>query len=404
MTEERLIILKLLEEGKINKEEAARLLEALDDEDRDNTSNHNGSYSSKKDSKKHKNIHIHHDDDFTSSFENFDKRMDDFGKHMEDFGEKFGERMSHIGVHLAEKSMGFAEKILDFVEKNVDIENLSKYNEDSKYKSYEEIYKIDAPEALKTLDILAKNGKIYLSSWDEDNISVKASIRALPEEYEYHKPILQTKKESSSVALFPKELEKLMIQLEVFVPSSLIDTIKANTKNAAIYIEDIECNKICCHTKNASIILKELKVHKEISCSTTNAKISFSDIIANHILAATKNAKVLIDNTSASKIETLTTNSKILVSNLIYDKLELIHLKTSNGKIEIKGDVPQAIGIGLEAVTTNGSIRTPFSMTYTEKTVGSTMKLYGKSTNYDSCNKSVSIKAFTTNDDILISN
>ncbi|KAB3537851.1 DUF4097 domain-containing protein [Alkaliphilus pronyensis] len=402
MSDEKLMILKLLEEGKISKEEALKLLQALESDSDESTANY--SYTSNNKGKKHKKIHIHLDDDLEGSFENFGEKMDDFGRRMEDFGERFGEKMSHLGVRLAEKSMGFAEKILDFVEENIDVDSLSKYDSNSNYEKYEEVYNVEAPDNFSFLNFMAKNGKIYLSSWEEDTISVKASIRTLSKEYESRKPIMQVKKESSSISFFPKDIEKLMVELEVFVPSKHIDTIKVHTNNASIYVEDIKCNNLGCSTKNASIVLNNVNVNEETSCSTTNARIMCNSIIANHVLAVTKNAKVILDNAKLRGIETITTNSKIVVNNLIYDNLELIHLKTSNGKIEINGPIPPSIGVNFEAATTNGSIKTPFNMIYKEKIVGSNTKLSGKTSNYESCDKVISIKAYTTNDNIVITN
>ncbi|KAB3531770.1 DUF4097 family beta strand repeat-containing protein [Alkaliphilus serpentinus] len=394
MSEERLMILRLLEEGKISHEEAEKLLDALG-EDSTQSSNKYSKESSREDRNKSKTIHVHASD--------FSKKMDDFGERMDDFGERFGDKMSHLGAQLAEKSVGFAEKIMDFVEKNVDFESLSRMDIDSNYKSYEEIFEEVISDEITALSFKAINGKITISSWEEDKTQIRAYIRAKEETYEKNHPIMQVKKVGDSLSVFPKDLEKLVLQLEITLPHRLYDTIKAESKNASIHIEGVTSGKLQCFTKNAPIYLRKLKVEKEVSCSTANGKIKLEDLQANQVLASTTNGKMELNEVKSSKIEALTTNGKIITTDLEYKELRELHLKTSNGKIDIYVPEIDSIAFSLEAGTSNGSIKSMIPLNYSENhRSGSSIKITGATENFNGCSHICSIKAYTTNSNINI--
>lgn len=405
MSEERLMILKLLEEGKISEKEAEMLLDALGDEEYDQFAK-DPAHSFQKDDPFSKGSSSTAEEGFERKMENFGKRMENLGAELEDkledFGEHFGKRMGHLGAEIADKSVNFAEKLVDVIGNIVESGSFH-FDTSTRFKSYEEIIEqtINTNEK-PTLTFKGINGKITIQQWNQDKIQVKASVKADPEEYKVSGPIVVVKEEGDSIVFSPKHLERLCVQLQVKLPARMYETIHAETVNASISIEKLQCNKLYCRTKNGSIQLQEISALEEIGCTSTNGKIILENTSTSILWAATKNSRITISDIQAVRIDLLTSNGKILAEQINYKGLKSIKMKTSNGSIQISDQLPLR-GVDFDLLTSNGKIQLPSGIEYLQNVKSySTAKVVAQYKHGGGLEESLDLKAYTTNGSIVL--
>ncbi|MGO1477863.1 hypothetical protein, partial [Senegalia sp. (in: firmicutes)] len=155
MNEEKMIILRMLKEGKINEDEASKLLDAIYNKDKSEDNSKTNFKSNNKDWQK-----------------DFDNTINKLENGLNKFGEKFGEKMDKIGKEINEDSDSFADKIMSsfnsFIDKDLN-DILGRY--EIKKETLE--LEIDDIENLQ-LDIKGINGDININPWSKDYIYVEA--------------------------------------------------------------------------------------------------------------------------------------------------------------------------------------------------------------------------------------
>ncbi len=421
MGDERFLILKLLEQGKITESEAEQLLDALGDIEYDQATQEASSTFNKSsentytkdnndDAFKKTYSNTNKDREFEETLESIGKRFEKLGQQLgdkfDDFGEEFGEKMVNLGTVFANKSIDFAEKIVDTVEKTIDSDTFINVDLFGTTKSYKEILEkklIDIDDI--SLQLETYNGSILISKWEQPMIRVTAFISAKESKYDANKPILETQEYNGVISFRAKKVDGVGVKLNVQLPDKVYNFIKAQGTNGSITVENLSCNKLFLQTKNASIRLNNVETQGDTSCTTTNNKIIIENSKAENLLAATKNGKILIADSSIKRIEGITSNSKITIKDIKYSKLQSLSLKTSNAKVEVLGSIPKNIGVHFEASTTHGNINIGIPVSYTENIKNySSNRIVAKTSEFDICESIAYIKAYTTNSTIFLFN
>lgn len=440
MSEERLIILRLLEQGRITEYEAEQLLEALGDMEyeeaaknastgfdshRINLSKEDpGKDSGDNGDRDHKDNHGEKDmgsdrkskpnQDLEDILKSIGKRIENLGEGLEDridsLGGHFGDKMINLGAVFADRSVDFAEKVVDLVQKAIDpdtiADTLNNLNLFGNIESFEEVIEkeLDGLEGL-SLSIEGYNGSIHLTQWDGDRIKFTAYISAKEGRYNAVKPIFELREDKGALFFTPRQVDWLGTRLRVQLPKHLFNFVKVKNKNAPILVEDLNCNKLLLQTKNNSIKLKGVNVNNDISCTTTNNKIDIENCRSESLLAASKNGRISIDNCKFKTVEGLTSNSRITVRDLDYGVLKSVSLKTSNAKIEIFGQAPHYTGLHFNANTTHGHININTPLVYVDNIKNySNHRVNARTTNFDTAKNIVLLKMYTTNSSIYFYN
>ncbi len=408
MSEERLMILKLLEEGKITEKEAEMLLNALGEEEYEQFTK-DTHHRHERDDFSFRDFIKDEDENLERKLENLGKKVESLGSELENkfegFGENLGKRMSDLGNEIADKSVDFAEKLVGVIGNLVENGNFKGFYWDpgNRHRSYEETIERDISD-IRDLSLIFKaiNGKITINQWDRNQIQVKAFIKADAESYESAHPILEVKESEGSLAFAYKNLEKLGLQLQVNLPNRAYKTITAETVNSSIIIERLQCERLSCRTKNSSIQLHSVKSSEEIGCTSVNGKIVLDGIVGNKLWAATKNGKITLSNVEATQIDLLSSNAKITAEHLNYKTLNSFKMKTSNGGIYISDPLPPR-QVNFDLLTSNGKIELPSSVEYSENIKShSTAKVIALYKHEDTLNEPLQLKAYTTNANIVL--
>jgi len=247
LNEERMMILKMLQEGKISADEAAKLLEALESGKKQASSG----YSSNRQQKSQANYY----DEVAKFRERINEWKRDFARshNQKDFDsmvDDFSTKAEKIGKNVVNATSGFVDKVIDFVGSVVDTGSFSIFGN---YNVVEKNYEAVACEG-KDLEIEGINGQIVVKKHQEDKIIIKSKIRG-PQNNTGE--ILAFVDNGSTVSLKLTKNDSFMLSVshEVYVPAIRFNKIKLETKNSKIYVEDTLSQEFESVTKNAAIDL-----------------------------------------------------------------------------------------------------------------------------------------------------
>ncbi len=356
-----MMILAMLEEGKISSEEASKLIEALDEAELkelktlnfNNSSSEEATSTSKvTDENKINSTKNNWEDTFERKMEKFGEKMEskfgkDFEEKMERTGENLGEKMGKLGENIAEGTMSFTDKILDLVDNIVD--NTSFTNLFGSYETIEEKLEKDISQ-IDDVELVfeAVNGKIALMPWKGDKVVVKAVCNIKKKDLDIKESIYTIVEEGNKVIFKPIYTSNIGTKLTVNLPEKDYKKIKAHTTNGKIQADNITSNDLILNTTNSSIILSHIDT-KDLYLSTKNGRIIIDNTNGERFSLNTANSTIDLKESSCEAIEAITKNARILLENL---KSTTIKAKTTNGSINMTNCATTSIN----AITSNSKI------------------------------------------------
>ncbi|NLV37022.1 MAG: DUF4097 domain-containing protein [Clostridiaceae bacterium] len=398
VSEERMMILKMLQEGKINSDEAAKLLEALEG----NTKQNAGCGSHFEGFKSSKAAQHNYYDEVAKVRERINSFRQDLSKNynQKDFDkmvDEFSEKAEKFGKSVQTAAFGVADKVVDFVGSIVDT---GAFNIFGSCVTVEKVYEAVAVEGTN-IYLQATNGPITVKKHNEDRILINAKIRTPQAEAE--NAIAFTDENGTvSVKLSKPDTYNLSVSYDVFVPAVKFNKLTLETKNSKIYVEDTLSSEFVSITKNGAIDLAGVNSDK-VTVDTKNAKVIATYLIGKDINISTKNAAIDIKNLKAEKLDASTINGKITLENLQnlenVTNAELI-LRTKNADIKANMNDSEDTGYKVLARTSNGGINLLIpNLLYRSapKVEGATRMSEAETENYASAAQKVNIVVETQN-------
>lgn len=391
--EEKILILKMLEEGKINSEEAYKLLSTLDTSElpSENTFKVNLSKENAKAAFSDEVLKLREKvsswkKDFKTSYaqKDFDKVIDEFSTKAE-----------KLGRTLAATTFGFADKVVDFIGSFVDT---TSFNIFGGFKAVEKTFEADTFEGME-LAVKGLNGSIVIKKHPENKIVINSKIRSIqtadPDD------ILELIKNEHTVFLDIKKSGNISVSHEVLVPSTRFKSIILETSNGKIYAEDTVSQEFSAVTKNSHIDLMGVNSNNT-SLKTKNARILVSYAIVKNIDINTSNSIVDVKHVKVESLNAATSNGKIMLEDLhTHEDSETMNLslKTSNSSIKVNMNDMENKGYKINAFTTHGSINLLIPEIVYNNIRKTTDKNFieAQSSNYNDFKEKVIINADTTN-------
>ena len=347
VNEEKLFILKMLQDGKINSEEAARLIEAIDGSSK-NTSSENTSRQYKQPPNFQDEVFKMKDKvkDWKKEFKQ-NYNQGDFDKAVEEFSTK----AEKIGRNVATTTFGLVDRAIDFIGSFIDTNSFNVFG------SYTAVDRTFETEAVEGMDINVEgiNGAILVKKHLENKIIIKSRVRSPLNNAD---SILVFDRDSSSASLKLNKSSNVSVAHEVYLPVLKFGKIKLETTNGKIYVEDSISESFEGITKNSHIDLMGVNSDK-IVASTKNARIQVSYVSGREFDINTSNSAIDIKHIKAEKMKASTTNGRILVENIQnYESSPeaSLELKTTNSGIKVNMDDIDSRGYKVKAQTTNGGI------------------------------------------------
>lgn len=319
MRDEKLMILTMLEEGKITSQEAIKLLEALEETD------YFMDYGTNEDEEKSINLE--------QAKENLIEALE---KNIEDRKEK----IENIGIDIGNKLANAFNNLFG----TGNLFNLSGNYKVINTQLEKDISHLD--EA--SLVVKSINGKIDVKSWGEDKLLIKITYRYKNNSFTQDNSFYELYEEDNRIIFKPLYTNNVMMDLRLYLPQKHYKEISLTTSNGRIQLEDLKLNLLTCNTSNASISLEDI-VGENVDISTKNGKINLRDISSPILKAVSTNASIKLEDIESRDLMVATKNGRITLSHIAG---EGITVKSSNGSIEadnLKGKV-----INLD--TSNGKI------------------------------------------------
>lgn len=329
-----MMILSMLEEGKITSEEAIKLLEALEDvevsRETDGIKEESQRFEEKKESKTISKPIFNSLEDISSDIGNALSNMFDG---LKDIGNSFNFR-------------GNYETITSDLD--MDLSN------------------IENP----SLDLRAINGSIRLRPKDGNKIFIKSTCQYKNGLISPNEPYFDFYMDGNRIVFNPKYNSSISIKLDVSLPEKYYDEIILNSSNGKIDIQELNVDTLRCMTTNSSIDIVEVN-SKEIDLTTKNGRIECRDTDSNLLKTVTTNSNIFLMNINSKEIDVKTANAKICINDIDARNIicktsnssieaeniscDLVHLITSNGKIICDNiDVDRVKDVKL--ITSNASI------------------------------------------------
>ncbi len=298
MSNEKMKILKMLEEGKINAQEASRLLESgkFESYKEENRSNDQGGARSAS----------------RPTGKTFDDYADDFNRKFSSLAGELEPKINKFAEKVVEKTVAVADKISETIaSSDFSISKPSGRAAATEPRQFE----LKVSQGENQLDLRGLNGDVLVKGYNGDKISIKVYASATP----YNAPI-SLSQYGNTYKLVYNENEFQKVSIDAFVPSNMFNHIKI---------------------------------------STENGKVTLSDVVSKTGVIDNFNGQILINN---AEIENLVTNSSNAPILFDIKKLNVFSdynwkAETNNAKIELILPTSNQYGYDVEAHTSLGNIR-----------------------------------------------
>ncbi|MDG5786625.1 DUF4097 domain-containing protein [Evansella sp. AB-P1] len=323
MQEERKMILKMIEDGKITAEEGLQLLNALKEDNGEGT-----------DATSFK----------TDSTETSVSRDVDWEKGS-------GYRQQHT-----QRNPSFATKFTEFIEDAV--QKIKEFDLDFNFGSSIEIQHIfqhrDAD--VSKVDVSIENGSLTFKPWDENDIRVECNVKVykVRDSDEARRTFLDEVffDLTDEKLRFESRRKTMKVNTVVYVPKKSLEKIKLYTFNGKITGDVVSTDKFEAQTVNGRISLEELEA-EEVRLETVNGTISISQLDAEHCDAKTVNGTIAL-SALKGKLDAETLNGTIHYT-LLKANDSRAYIKTTTGSVSVH--VPENVKTEGELKTTVGGIQ-----------------------------------------------
>ncbi|MBU9712778.1 DUF4097 family beta strand repeat-containing protein [Evansella tamaricis] len=322
MQEERKMILKMIEDGKITAEEGLQLLNAL--------KNESGKASQTEEQSQHENTErsVSRDVDWESG--------SDYRK-------------------TERKVSSFATRFSEFIEDAV--QKIKEFDLDFNFGSSVEIQHVfqHRNALIKDVDISVENGSITFQPWDENDIRIECGVKVYKvrdtdeaRKYFLDEVLFDT---ANGRMRFESRKKTMKVNAVVYVPRKDLEKIKLYTFNGKISGENVAFDKFEAQTVNGRIGFEELE-GKVVRLETVNGTISVSKLISDNCDAKTVNGTIAISS-AKGELEAETLNGTIHYT-LLEPANSRAYMKTTTGSVTVH--VPDGVKTEGEVKSTVGGI------------------------------------------------
>ncbi len=348
-----MMILSMLEEGKITSAEAIKLLEVL--EEIETPSENNILFEDKDED----NLN---EEDSTRPILNS----------LEDIGSDIRDAVSKLDVKEVKSDINFALSNMLNGLRNIGNSFGSKGNYDTTTTKIDfDLNDIENPN----LDLHGINDSIKVRTTDGDKLIIKVTCQYKNGLFPPNDSYFNFSANGDKIVFTPKYHSNISIRLDVSIPEKHYGEIILNSTNGKIDVKELDLDILKCITTNSSIDLVDINA-KEIDLTTKNGRIECRDINSEMIKGSTTNSNIFLNDIHCPEIDVKTANAKIGINDIDAEKIicntsnsaieanditcDIIHLTTCNGRITCDTlDLDRVKEIKL--ITSNGSINSEIS-------------------------------------------
>lgn len=391
--EEKMMILKMLQEGKITAEEAQKLLEAVDK----NPSGFEADMrkNEKKLEEKMQELSQKANKLAEKVGSKLNSSAEKFNSNSEKFGDDFAKRMESFGNEIADSAVKFTDKLVNYIGNFIDV-GYDKYQ-------YKKNFVYQIAEAADVY-VDTSNFAVIVNPTEEKELLVDFYVNTsapnmLIDDY------IDIQQSDAGISIKTQFPSRTWGKVEILVPQHL-NKLNIFTNNGKCEVNSITANIIESNTSNGKIDLNNCQ-GSTIKAVTSNGKVVSTATSAEYADYSTSNGKIEIENCRFDKLDAKTSNGSIVLDGIgkMNSPEGNYSLRTSNGKIIIGLEKTEDLGCMIDAATSLGSITVdlPQLNYFIDKknfSMQSTAQI--KNSNFDNVNDKIFINAYTSNSSIVV--
>lgn len=390
MSNEKIMILKMLEEGKITADEAERLLGTVGKE-----SAHTGSGASTSYSRQNTNNSAGTGGASTggSAFTGFDEFTNDLGRKFETFARDMEPKLQKFTEVVAEKTVNVADKI----SKSFASETVSRPVPTGSFgPGMEKNIEMIVQPGYNELSLSTANGDMLIKGYNGDKITAKL----------FYKPrragaAIDMIKLGGKYYLNYNEDDFEKVSVDMFVPEAMFQVVNLSNINGRLDVSSIKTDHFVAANANGSTRVASL-VCDSIKMDCSNGMLDISGIRGGNAQIENFNGSIEANDIDVSALKLIGGNGGINVS-VAYLRTYSEYVwavEASNGRLNMNLPTLPELGYHIKAHTTLGTVKIGLTnMNYISNSHSFTE---ARSIHFDSAAKKVKLSLETSNGPLVV--
>ncbi|MDR1559653.1 MAG: DUF4097 domain-containing protein [Clostridiales bacterium] len=396
MPNEKLMILKMLEEGKISAKEAGRLLEAAGRED-SGPSYHSytappkqpassGSYSSSASYAGNANNRPY-DEGVSRPAAGLDSFAGDLSRKFDVFARDLEPKLQRFSETVVEKTADIADRISRSIEDSRRSASPSVPRPDGQEKRFE----LFVTPGYNELNIAGLNGDVLIHGYNGDKIS--ASVFCKPRRLNAPLSLMRL---GNKYFLNYDDDDFDKVAVDAYVPESMFNVISVNTINGLLDVSTLSAENMSLNNSNGQTKLQSLAADF-LKTECNNGRLNIGIVKARNARVENFNGAIDVLDLDSSNLKLTSVNGGIVVNMSQYASFSdyLWDIESSNGKLTLNLPTYPELGYHVKAHASLGQIRV--GLTNLNYLFNSSSLTEAKSINFDHCPKKVKLALETSN-------
>ena len=390
---EKLMILKMLQDGKITADEASGLLSSV--ENKKESPNDSTSY--------HKSAADHgaanaepisNDGGHpSSSSPSFGVEFDNLSRKFASFAKDLEPKLQKVTETLAEKTVYFADKL----SKSLDSSALPRTKKgtspsDHTDEGIEKHIELLVEDGLNELSLSGLNGNVHIKGFNGDKISARIRYKA---NRRGNTPIKLIKL-GGKYHLNYEEDDFQFVSIDAYVPSDKFNVINISGINGNMELSTLNCQELKVSNSNGQTLLSNLQADS-IKSESGNGHLTISHIVATTGVFEHFNGAVNSEEIDVKKLSVTNFNGSLSVNIYNFKHFDeyLWNVETGNAKLTLNLPTLPSLGYHIRAHATLGDIR--LGLTRMDFLINDPNLVEARSISFDKNDKKVRLSVETSN-------
>ena len=414
MASEKMMILNMLQEGKITADEAAKLLSSVEDTvtsksgsgrkppssgrpdtSRDTSSSEPASNSGSR----------HGGSKSTSGTGTSGIDFDELGRKFAAFAKDLEPKIQKVTETVAEKTVNIADKLSKSLESaavSASSSSSSSAHRGSSSASAsaaggtERHIELTVMEGYNELNLAGVNGSVLIKGYNGDKISARIQYKSVR-----HGGSIELMKLGGKYYLNYEDDDFKYVSIDAYVPSHMFKVINISGLNGNMELSGLNCEHLQISNTNGQLTLSDLNADN-IKSESGNGRLTVRGLTASTAIIEHFNGAVDAGEIDAQKLSLTNFNGAISMSNSAFDRYEeyLWNLDTSNAKLTLNVPTLPNLGYHIRAHATLGNIR--IGLTGLEFLINDTSQVEARTASFDSKGKKVKLALETSNAPLMV--
>ena len=417
MNNEKMMILNMLQEGKITAEEAGKLLASVEDQSSTDSAKSTHKPSSQVPNSSHSaapdrpvvapdrladGSPVSNDGSRpagSSVFSGVD--FDELGRKFASFAKDLEPKIQKATEIVAEKTVSLADKLSKSLESSsLGSGSGSSGNPGISAPSHgsgtvtgtEKLIELPIAEGYNELSLTGLNADVNIKGYNGDKIS--ARIRYKPNNSS--RSAIDLIKLGGKYYLNYEEVDFQFIAIDAYVPSHMFKVINISGANGNMDISGLDCDQLQISNLNGQTVLSNLKANS-ISSESGNGRLTISGITAATAAIENFNGAIDAGDIDVEKLSLTNSNGSLSMSTTAFDRYDdyLWNVETNNAKLTFNVPTLPDLGYHIKAQAALGNIR--IGLTGLEFLVNEPSMVEARTPSYDSRRKKIRLALETSN-------